>query len=392
MKHEASLLYKSGFLIALLLVIFGFMLPVAVALSNNAPSSEIPNGGFEDGTLEPWWAPVRVSPERVEKLNSSVAARHVEITEERVHNGSYALKIFNLTEDIETLPYFGVVFRVPMSWLQSRKMMGYRLSLWASTGDFNDTIVPDSQVLQWVLGIGIYCTDENDRVIFYTLWNPSRSITNMSSPPYWCDEWKNVVVDIPGDTAIVIISVYWKMAELVPPHAKIYIDDVDLTPYTIIVRVDRPTYYLGDINLLAFVPDYKGSSPSIEIDAFISKRYIPLSPGEFTPSTHGLTVTLKMNEKGPGVYGASWPVPMRWTLIGPYDVTFIVKAQFRNWPDGITYNYSLELSTSFTVIPLIPIVMSAILIGTIIITIVKSKWMRIEIFILLILLLILLLY
>ncbi len=392
MRRETSLLRKFGFIVAFLLVISAFTLPSAAALLINKPINGIVNGGFEDGTLEPLWAPVRMSLEGVEKLDSTVASRHMNITEECVHDGRFALKFFNLTEDNETLPYFGAAFHVPMSWLQSTDIIGYRLSLWVSTGDFNDTTVPSPQVLQWALDIGIYCIDENDQVIFYTLWNPSYPITNISSPAYWCDEWKNVVVSIPGDTAVVIIGVDWKSVEYVPSDAMIYMDDVDLSPYTVTVSADRPTYYVGEINLLASISNYEGSPFRIAIEASISKKYALLTPGEFTSTTHKLTVGLKMDEKGTGVYGGFWPVPMRWTLIGPYDATFTLKASFTRWPDGAIHDYSLTLLTLFTVIPLIPIIMSAVLIGTIIVAIVKSKWMSFETFILLILLLIILLY
>ncbi len=393
MRQKTTSLCKFGFLAVLLLLISAFMLPSTTsALLGSTPIGEISNGGFEDGALEPFWAPTRISSDGVEKLDPTVASRHINITGEYVHSGSYALKFFNLTSDNDTLPYFGAVFHVPVSWLQSNNIIGYSLSLWVSTGDFNDTVVPSPQVLQWVVGIGIYCMDENDQVIFFTHWNPSYPITNISSPAYWHDEWKNVVVSIPGDTVVVIIGVDWSSAEYVPSNATIYVDDVDLSPYTFFIGADKTTYYAGDINLLASIPNYEGSSFTTSVEASISKKYMPLTPGEFTSTIRKLTVGLKIDEKGPGVYGGFWPVPMRWTLIGPYDATFTLKASFMRWPDGAVHDYIITLSTSFVVVPLIPIIMSSILIGIIVVAIAKSEWMSVEILILLILLLILLLY
>jgi len=387
-----SSLRKFGFLVVLLLVTFVFALPSTAVLSNNMPSSAISNGGFEDGTLEPLWAPVRVSPYGIGKLSPTVASRHMNVTQECVHTGSYALKIFNLTQDNETLPYFGTIFHVPMDWLNSNNILGYQLSFWVSTGDFNDTTMLNPQVLQWELGVGVYCIDENDRIVFYTLWNPSYPTINASNPDFWCDEWRNVMVNVPGDTAAIIIGVDWKAADLVPSNATIYFDDVDLEPYSAFVDLDGSTYYVGNINLIASVSNYEESSFRISVDTSISKKYMPLTPGEFTSSIRKLTVGLQMSEVAPGAYSGFWPVPMRWTLIGPYDATFTFKASFTGWPDGITYDYILVFSRTFTVIPLTPIILSTILIGVIVAAILKSKWMSVEIPILLILLLILLLY
>jgi hypothetical protein len=335
---------------------------------------------------------MRMSPDGIGKLDPTVASRHMNVTQEYVHTGSYALKFFNLTQDNETLPYFGAIIHVPMDWLNSDNILGYRLSLWVSTGEFNDTTVLNPQVLQWALGVGVYCIDENDQIVFYTLWNPSYPTINVSSPAFWRDEWRNIVVNVPGDTAAIIIGVDWESADLVPSNATIYFDDVNLEPYNTFVGLDGSTYYVGNINLVASVSSYEEPSFRVSVDASISKEYMPLTPGEFTSSVHKLTVGLTMNEASPGVYSGFWPVPMRWTLIGPYYATFTFKASFTRWPDGIAYNHMLVFSRSFTVIPLTPIILSAILIGVIVVAIVKSKWMSAEIPILLILLLILLLY
>lgn len=377
MKREVSTFFRfSVCILAVLTLLSASTHPTTATPSIDTLESVVLNGGFENGTYEPW-VPVLASSQTFEILTPSVASRHIRVSDEQAHTGNYSLKIFDLKGDIRDLPYFGVSLKIPAAFIES---VGYRLSLWVSTGDFNDTTVPGPEGLQWMLGVGIYSVSEEDQPIFFDSWNPSYPATNVLDQMYWVNEWKNIIVDIPGDTALIIIGVDWKMAELVPSDAKIYIDDVDLTPYTVSVSTDKSQYYFGDVTILASISNYEEDPLNVTVEGSI------LMPNDF------LVGPLTMEEKSPGVYSVSWPVPMRFSLSGLYDVTVRVRARARSWPDGEIYESELSLLTSFATLPIVPFAISLVLVGTIIVAIMKSKWMEFEIFVLLVLLFILLLY
>ncbi|MCP8309529.1 MAG: hypothetical protein H3Z54_12705 [archaeon] len=348
---------------------------LATTQSDDLDDHMLQNAGFENGTYAPW-LPMLVGLDGIKELNESIADRHLNVTQEYTHSGNYSLKIFNLTEDFTDGRYFGIAYEIPKP---ESPVLGYRLSFWVSTGDFIDMTAPSPKELKWMVGMNVTSVNEQGKIIFRTSWNPSYPVTNITSQMYWHNEWKEVTVYVPGNTVLMILHVDWKSLELVPSDAKIYIDDVSLTPFTINATTDKPNYYFGDVIITASISNYTEDIFNVELETEI------LMPNEL------IVGPMSMNEENISTYSVSWPVQMRFSLSGRYTAIVYVSANFVNWPHNESYELTVGAPTSFTVLPILPLAINMVVAVTITIAIIRSGSVKLDIFMLVILFLILLL-
>jgi len=369
---------KLSLFFILILCIFTMLIflktPISLA-TTQSDDHTLQNAGFENGTYAQW-LPMLVGLDGFRELNESMAYRHLNITQEYAHSGNYSLKIFNLKEDTTDGRCFGIAYEIPKP---EDPVLGYCLSFWVSTGDFIDMTVSSPEELEWIVRMGVTCVNEQGRFIFSTFWDPSYPVTNITSQMYWHNEWKEVTVYVPGDAVLIILHVDWKLLELVPSDAKIYIDDVSLTPFTINATTDKPNYYFGDVIITASISNYTEDIFDVELETEI------LMPNEL------IVGPMSMNEENTTTYSISWPVQMRFSLSGRYTAFVYVSANFVNWPYNESYELTVGAPTSFTVLPILPLAINMVVAVTIAIAIIRSESVKLDIFMLVILFLILLL-